>query len=62
MLEQLSRPRFFPGFEIIPPFFPTCLARRKEREISNPGNNRGLESCSNIFFPLATRTLPLNII
>ena len=35
-----------------PHFFPTCLARRKEWEISKAGKNRGLESCSNIFFPL----------
>ena len=41
------------GFWNFPPFFPTCLARRKEREISKPGKNRGLESCSNIVFPLA---------
>ena len=25
---------------------------KKEHEISKPGKNRGLESCSNIFFPL----------
>ena len=50
MLEQLSRPRFFPGFENSRPFFP--LARRKEWEISKPGKNQVLESCSNIFFPL----------
>ena len=51
MLEQLSRPRFFPAFEISRPFS-TCLARRKKWEISKPGKNRGLESFSNILFPL----------
>ena len=51
ILEQLSRPRFFPGFEISRAFS-TCLARRKAREISKPGKNQVLESYSNIFFPL----------
>ena len=32
-----------------PALFPTCLARRKKREISKPGKNRGLESLTNIF-------------
>ena len=51
ILEQLSRPRFFPGFKISRPFFPTCLTRRKEREISKAGKHPGLDMCSNIFFP-----------
>ena len=42
-----------------PAFFPTCLARRKERQLSKPGKNRGLENCSNIFFPLGHYALEL---
>ena len=56
ILEQLSRPQFFPGFEISRPFS-TCLAWRKEREISKTGKNRGLESYSNIFFLLGGTTV-----
>ena len=51
ILEQLSRPRFFPAFEISRSFF-RAKQEAKEREISKPGKNRGLERCSNIFFPL----------
>ena len=51
MLEQLSRPRFFRVLKF-PALIPTCLARRKAREISKPGKNRGLESYSKIFSPL----------
>ena len=58
ILEQLSRPRFFRVLKF-PALIPTCLARRKGREISESGKNRGLESCSNIFLPLrySLRTL-----
>ena len=52
MLEQLSRPRFFPAFEISRSFLRAKQVGKKGREISKPGKNRGLESCSNIFFPL----------
>ena len=52
ILEQIPRPRFFRVLKF-PAIFSICLARRKEREISKPGKNRGLESSSNIFFPLA---------
>ena len=38
-----------------PALFSTCLARSKEREISKPGKNRGLESGSNIIFSLIVR-------
>ena len=51
ILEQIPRPRFFRVLKF-PAIFSICLARRKEREISKPGKNRGLKSCSNIFFPL----------
>ena len=47
----------FSGFWNFPPFFPICLALSKEREISKPGKNRGLEIFSNIFFPLAQQIL-----
>ena len=51
-LDQLSRTRFFRALKF-PALFPTCLAWRKEREISKAGKNSGLESCSNIYFPLS---------
>ena len=51
ILEHLSRPRFLPGFEISRNFV-RAIQVKKKREISKPGKNRGLESCSNIFFPL----------
>ena len=35
--------------------FPHLFSQRKEREISKAGKNRGLESCSNIFFPLVLK-------
>ena len=47
ILEQLSRTRFFTGFEIR-----ALLAGKKRARISDPGKNRVLESFSNIFFTL----------
>ena len=50
ILEQLSRPRFFPTFEI------SRSSLRAKHVGKRAGNKtrkkRGLESCSNIFFPL----------
>ena len=46
ILEQLSRTRFFPGFEISRSFLRAEQVRKKGGKI------RGLESCPNIFFPL----------
>ena len=50
ILEQLSRPRFFPGFEISRPF-PHLFSTEKRAGNFKPGKNRDLESCSNIIFP-----------
>ena len=36
-----------------PALFSVLDRWKKGRQISKPGKNRGLESCSNIFFPLA---------
>ena len=47
ILEQLSRPRFFPGFEISRSSL-RAKQVEKGREISNPVENRGLESCSTV--------------
>ena len=37
----------------IPPFIPCYVAAEKRAGILTPTNNHGLESCSNIFFPIA---------
>ena len=46
ILEQLSRARFFPGFEI-PALFPLLrsISEKKREGISNPVKNRVLKSC-----------------
>ena len=49
---QVSRPRFFPGFEISRHFFQPIKHGEKSGKFQNPENNQVLESCSNIFFPL----------
>ena len=54
ILEQLSRTRFFTGFEF-PTLFSLLRSRGKRAGFSNPVNNRVLESCSNIFFLLAPK-------
>ena len=51
ILEQLSRPRFL-RVSKFPALFSLLNRWKKGREISKPGKDRGLESCSNIFFPL----------
>ena len=45
---QLSRTRFFTGFEIRA-LFPVLRSGRKKARFSNPVKDPVLESCSNIF-------------
>ena len=45
----------FSGFWNFPPFFPTCLARRKEREISKAGKIVVLKVVLIFFFPLGKK-------
>ena len=52
ILEQLSRARFFTGFEIRAFFSAATKQGRKGREFQIPVKNRVLESFSNIFFTL----------
>ena len=51
-IEQLSRTRFFTGFEKPALFSLGYVAAEKSAGISNPVKNRVLESFSNIFFTL----------
>ena len=51
ILEQLSRPRFFPAFEISRSFLCAKQVGKRARNFKTR-KNRGLASCSNIFFPL----------
>ena len=50
--QEISRPRFLKGFEISRTCLPPVSHREKARAISKPYKNWGLESYSNIFFPL----------
>ena len=57
ILEQLSKPRFFPAFEIS--YYPPVQHGEKSgkwQELSKPGKNRVLEECSYISFTLAAQT------
>ena len=51
VLEQLSRPRFFPGIEISRSFLRAKQVGKRAGNLKSR-KNRSLESCSNIFFPL----------
>ena len=51
-VKSFVQPYFYWGSEFVVSSSVQKNRFKKEREISKPGKNQGLESCSNIFSPL----------